>query len=50
MQKVILTPNPYRDKNFNTVRSAMEILDAAGLDVKYTYIHIVVHSIVVYLQ
>ncbi len=34
MQKVILTPNPYRDKNFNTVRSAMEILDQAGMDVK----------------
>ena len=34
MQKVILTPNPYRDKNFNTVRSAMEILHQAGMDVK----------------
>lgn len=34
MQKVILTPNPYRDKNFNTVRSAMEILVSAGVDAK----------------
>ena len=34
MQKVILTPNPYRDKNFNTVRSAMQILTDAGMDVK----------------
>ena len=34
MQKVILTPNPYRDKNFNTVRTAMQILTEAGMDVK----------------
>lgn len=34
MQKVILTPNPYRDKNFNTVREAMKILNCAGMDVK----------------
>ncbi len=34
MKKVILTPNPYRDKNFNTVRSALDILAAAGVDVK----------------
>ena len=34
MKKVILTPNPYRDKNFNTVRSAMEILTQAGVEVK----------------
>ena len=34
MKKVILTPNPYRDKNFNTVRSAMDILAAAGVGVK----------------
>jgi len=26
VKKVILTPNPYRDKNFDTVRSALEIL------------------------
>lgn len=34
VQKVILTPNPYRDKNFNTVRSAMQILSEAGMDVR----------------
>lgn len=34
MQKVILTPNPYRDKNFHTVREAMRILTQAGMDVK----------------
>ena len=34
MQKVILTPNPYRDKNFQTVREAMRILTQAGLEVK----------------
>ena len=25
MKNVILTPNPYRDRNFQTVRSAMQI-------------------------
>ena len=34
MKKVILTPNPYRDKNFATVREAMDILRDAGMDVK----------------
>jgi len=34
MKKVILTPNPYRDNKFQTVRSAMQILMDAGLDVK----------------
>lgn len=34
MQKVILTPNPYRDKNFQTVRSALEILRAAGVETR----------------
>lgn len=34
MKKVILTPNPYRDKNFETVRSAAKILKEAGLEVK----------------
>ena len=32
MKRVILTPNPYRDKNFNTVRRAAEILRAAGVE------------------
>ena len=31
MKNVILTPNPYRDKNFNTVRAAMQILKEAGV-------------------
>ena len=34
MKRVVLTPNPYRDKNFNTVRSAMAILQEAGLEVR----------------
>lgn len=34
MKKIILTPNPYRDKNFQTVREAMEILKDAGVEVK----------------
>lgn len=31
MKNVILTPNPYRDRNFQTVRDAMDILKASGL-------------------
>lgn len=31
MKNVILAPNPYRDKNFQTVRSAMQILKEVGL-------------------
>lgn len=34
MNKIILTPNPYRDKNFQTVRAAMEILKDSGADVR----------------
>lgn len=34
MNKVILTPNPYRDKNFQTVRSALEILRQAGVETR----------------
>ena len=34
MKKVILTPNPYRDKNFQTVRKAAQILKDAGVDVR----------------
>lgn len=34
MKKVILTPNPYRDKNFQTVRKANEILTNAGVEVR----------------
>lgn len=32
MKNVILTPNPYRDKNFQTVRDAMEILKKSGMN------------------
>ena len=32
MKNVILTPNPYRDKNFQTVRDSYEILRSAGLN------------------
>lgn len=34
MKNVILTPNPYRDKNFQTVREAMRILKNAGIQTK----------------
>ena len=32
MKNVLLTPNPYRDKNFQTVREAMQILKNAGIN------------------
>ena len=34
VKKVILTPNPYRDKNFQTVRTAMQILQQSGVEAK----------------
>ena len=34
MKKVILTPKPYRDKNFQTVRKAAEILRGAGVETR----------------
>ena len=34
MKKVILTPNPYRDKDFQTVRQAMEVLSQVGIESK----------------
>ncbi len=34
MKNLILTPNPYRDRNFHTLRSAMQILKEAGFQVK----------------
>ena len=34
MKKIILTPNPYRDKDFQTVRSAIRILKEAGVEVR----------------
>ena len=34
MKKVILTPNPYRDRNFDTARAAAEIMKNSGMDVR----------------
>ncbi len=34
MKRVVVTPNPYRDKNFNTVRTAIRILEEAGMEVR----------------
>jgi len=34
MKRVILTPNPYRDKNFDTVRTAASILRESGVDAR----------------
>ena len=34
MKNVVLTPNPYRDKNFSTVRQAMEVLKSVGIQPK----------------
>lgn len=34
MKKIILTPNPYRDDDFSTVRAAMKILREAGVEVR----------------
>jgi len=34
MKNIILTPNPYRDKNFQTVRTAMKVLQEVGMQVK----------------
>ena len=34
MKHVILTPNPYRDKDFQTVRTAIRILKEAGIEPK----------------
>ena len=34
MKKIILTPNPYRDNDFQTVREAMRILKEAGAEVR----------------
>ena len=34
MKHVILTPNPYRDKGFQTVRAAMKILKDVGMEPK----------------
>ena len=34
MKRVILTPNPYRDKGFQTVRTAQKILKDAGVETR----------------
>lgn len=34
MRKVILTPNPYRDRNFQTVRTAMQVVQNSGVEVR----------------
>ena len=34
VKKVILTPNPYRDKNFQTVREAAQVLKEAEMEVR----------------
>lgn len=34
MNRVILSPNPYRDKNFQTLREAMTVLQAAGVETR----------------
>ena len=34
MNRVILSPNPYRDKNFNTLREAMSVLNDAGVETR----------------
>ena len=34
LKKAILTPNPYRDKNFQTVREAARVLKEAGVDIR----------------
>ena len=34
MKKVILTPNPYRDRDFQTVREALRVLKEAGVETK----------------
>ncbi|MBR4017633.1 MAG: NAD(+)/NADH kinase [Oscillospiraceae bacterium] len=34
MNHVVLTPNPYRDKNFQTLREAIAVLKHAGIDTR----------------
>ena len=34
MNRVILTPNPYRDKDFNTVRATQNMLNEAGIETR----------------
>ena len=32
--KIVMTPNPYRDRNFKYVEQAVEILQKAGAETK----------------
>jgi len=34
MKRVILSPNPYRDKNFQTLREAMSVIKNAGIEIR----------------
>ena len=34
MKRVILAPNPYRDKNFETLREALRVLNEAGIETR----------------
>lgn len=34
LKRVILSPNPYRDRNFKTLREAMDVLRGAGIDTR----------------
>ena len=34
MKRVVMTPNPYRDRDFSCVREAVRILEASGVEVK----------------
>lgn len=34
MKRVILAPNPYRDKHFETLREALSVLQAAGIETR----------------
>ena len=32
--KIVLTPNPYRDRNFVHVQQAVDILEASGIETR----------------
>ena len=34
MKKVVMTPNPYRDRDFSCVLEAQRILETSGVEVK----------------
>ena len=34
MKRVILSPNPYRDKNFHTLREALAVLQSSGIETR----------------